>query len=108
MISCFQTGPKLKCSEYCFYGQKDVISAPYGEYWRQIKSICALHLLSNKKVQSLCVGEEETAIMMEKIKHARSANMSVNLSELFSSITNDVICRVALGRKYEEESGKKN
>ncbi|KAI9087658.1 hypothetical protein K1719_030528 [Acacia pycnantha] len=87
--------------------REDVAAAPYGEYWRQLRSICVLHLLSNKKVQSFRgVREEETVVMMEKIKHSCSANKSVNLSGLFSSITNDVICRVALGRKYGEENGR--
>ena len=31
--------------------------------------------------------------------------MSVNPSEMFASLTNDIICRVALGRKYSEGKG---
>ncbi|KAK4257013.1 hypothetical protein QN277_006660 [Acacia crassicarpa] len=103
----FANRPKMKMFDILLYGSKDVAAAPYGEYWRQLRSICVLHLLSNKKVQSFRgVREEETAMMMEKIKHSCSANKSVNLSELFSSITNDVICRVALGRKCGEENGR--
>ncbi|XP_028781799.1 cytochrome P450 71A2-like isoform X2 [Neltuma alba] len=103
----FSSRPKLKMFDMLLYG-KDVASAPYGEYWRQLRSICVLHLLSNKRVQSLRgVREEETSVMMEKITHACSANTSVNLSELFSSVTNDVICRAALGRKYGEGRGRK-
>ncbi|XP_028797389.1 cytochrome P450 71A26-like [Neltuma alba] len=103
----FSNRPKLKMFDMLLYG-KDVASAPCGEYWRQLRSICVLPLLSNKMVQSLRgVREEETSIMMEKIKHACSANRSVNLSELFSSIANDVVCRAALGRKYGEGSGRK-
>ncbi|KAK7855412.1 cytochrome p450 71a2 [Quercus suber] len=60
------------------YDFKDVALAPYGEYWRQTKSILVLHLLNNKRVQS------------------------------FRALTNDIICRVALGRKYGEgEGGRK-
>ncbi|XP_028781800.1 cytochrome P450 71A2 [Neltuma alba] len=104
----FSSRPKLKMFDILLYGNKDIASAPYGEYWRQLRSICVLHLLSNKRVRSLRgVREEETSIMMEKINHACSANRSVNLSELFSSVTNDVICRAALGRKYGEGSGRK-
>ncbi|XP_028781793.1 cytochrome P450 71A3-like [Neltuma alba] len=103
----FSNRPKLKMFDMLLYG-KDVASAPCGEYWRQLRSICVLHLLSNKMVQSLRgVREEETSVMMEKIKHTCSANRSVNLSELFSSIANDVVCRAALGRKYGEGSGRK-
>ena len=48
------------------YNYKDVSMAPYGEYWRQMKSILVLHLLSNIRVQSFhSVKEEETALMIE-------------------------------------------
>lgn len=105
----FANRPRGKMFEILLYGQKDVATAPYGEYWRQIKSICVLHLLSNRKVEALRgVREEEADIMMEKIRHASSANKPVNLSELFSKITNDVICRVALGKKYGEGSEDRN
>ncbi|KAL3748113.1 hypothetical protein ACJRO7_009356 [Eucalyptus globulus] len=41
---------------------------------------------------------------MEKIEQHRS----VNLSNMFAMLMNDIICRVALGRKYgDDEQGKK-
>ena len=74
-------------------------SAPYGEYWRQMKSVSVLHLLSNKMVRSFQdVRQEEITLMMETIR--KSSSKPVNLSKILSSLTNDVICRVALGRKY--------
>ena len=35
----FASRPKLKMFEILLYGRKDVASAPYGEYWRQIRSL---------------------------------------------------------------------
>ncbi|KAI4353844.1 hypothetical protein L6164_002767 [Bauhinia variegata] len=100
----FANRPRRKMSDVLLYGSKDVATSEYGEYWRQIRSICVLHLLSNKRVQSLRVArEEETSIMMQKIKQASCS--SLNLSELFSTVTNDLVCRVALGKKYSEEKG---
>ncbi|KAJ0873697.1 putative cytochrome P450 [Helianthus annuus] len=66
------------------YGGKDIALSNYGEYWRQLRSIVVLHLLSNKSVQSFQqVREEEMTLMIEK----NPRNMWV-----------------ALGRKY---NGKK-
>ncbi|CAJ1952692.1 unnamed protein product [Sphenostylis stenocarpa] len=63
---------------------KDVASAQYGNYWRQMRSICVLHLLSAKKVQSFgSVREEEVSVMIEEIK------------------------QVALGKRYSGERGTK-
>ncbi|KAI4356169.1 hypothetical protein L6164_000212, partial [Bauhinia variegata] len=103
----FANRPRRKLFDILLYGSKDIATAQYGDYWRQIRSICVLHLLSNKRVQSFrAVREEETMIMMQKIK--QSSSYSVNLSELFSTLTNDIVCRVALGKKYRKgEDGRK-
>ncbi|KAL7138874.1 hypothetical protein ABFS83_09G011900 [Erythranthe nasuta] len=91
------------------YDCKDVSVAPYGEYWRQLKSICVLQLLSNKRVQSFhSIREEETALLMKRIRESSSRSSSVDLSEMFTEFTNDVVCRSAFGKKYSEgENGKK-
>lgn len=97
----FASRPRSKIFQKLLYDGHDVASAPYGEYWRQMKSVCVLHLLSNKMVRSFRdVREEEMSLMMEKIRRKARGSLPVNLSELLANLTNDVICRVALGRKY--------
>ncbi|XP_060670942.1 cytochrome P450 736A117-like [Ziziphus jujuba] len=105
----FSDRPKLTAFDKLLYNCKDVGLASYGEYWRQAKSISVLHLLSNKRVQSFrVVREEETTSMLEKIEKCCSSSSSLNLSQVFTKLTNDVVCRVALGRKYNDgEDGKK-
>ncbi|KAL3512699.1 hypothetical protein ACH5RR_025416 [Cinchona calisaya] len=105
----FSDRPFSSTANRLLYNMKDISVAPYGEYWRQLKSICVLQLLSNKRVQAFRnIREEETAIMMEKIKDSSSTSTAVNLSEMFVSLTNDVVCRSAFGKKYGEgEKGKK-
>lgn len=104
----FANRPKNTFFKKICYNFKDVASAPYGEYWRQMKSICVLNLLSNTRVRSFrAVREEETKSMIDNItKHCSSSPSSVssafNLSEMLETLTNDVICRVALGRKYSD------
>ncbi|PHU16512.1 Cytochrome 71A4 [Capsicum chinense] len=96
--------PNSKVNKKFLYGFRDVSVAPYGEYWRQMRSICVLQLLSNKRVQDFrVVREEETALLVKKIKE-RSPE-AVNLSELFMTLTNDIASRAAFGRKYNEGEG---
>ncbi|KAI8012617.1 Cytochrome P450 71A2 [Camellia lanceoleosa] len=100
----FSSRPKPSIIGNLTYGFKDIAFSPYGKYWRQVRSIGVIHLLSNKMVQSFRnVREEETALMIEKIKHFSSSSpfsSSVNLSDMFVKLTNDIVCRVALGRRY--------
>ncbi|MCD7464800.1 hypothetical protein HAX54_053430 [Datura stramonium] len=100
--------PNSRMADRLLYGSKDVTFSPYGEYWRQIKSVTVLHLLNNKRVQSFRdVREEETSKMIEKIRQGCDSSSSViDLRDLFSSLTNNIISIVALGRNYDE--GNKN
>ncbi|KAF6157510.1 hypothetical protein GIB67_004448 [Kingdonia uniflora] len=103
----FSNKPHASFPDRLFYG-KDVAFAPYGEYWRQTRKICVLQLLSTHKVQSYrTVREEETVLMIKKI--SESCSLKFDLSEVLISFTNDIICRVALGRKYfgDHESGER-
>ncbi|KAK4487150.1 hypothetical protein RD792_006465 [Penstemon davidsonii] len=108
----FASRPNMNAARRLTYNGKDISMAPYGEYWRKLKSVVVIHLLSNKMVQSFnFIRQEETALLMKKIKLSCSSSNSppvINLSEMFTSQASDVICRSAFGRKYSEgEDGEK-
>ncbi|KAI3761393.1 hypothetical protein L1987_51807 [Smallanthus sonchifolius] len=99
----FANRPDVKMWRRLLCDLKEVSVAPYGEYWRQAKSIMTLHLLSNKKIEThRGVREEEITLVVEKIKKLSCESQVVNLSDLFVTFTNDVVCRVTFGRKYSE------
>ncbi|CAM8952037.1 unnamed protein product [Rhodiola kirilowii] len=84
------------------YDGKDILLAPYGDYWRHIRAISVLQLLSSKKVHSYeIVREEEIALMVENIKNGGI----IDLSKMLGSLTNDILCRVAFGKKYSDGKG---
>ncbi|CAO2840531.1 unnamed protein product [Amaranthus hypochondriacus] len=96
----FSNRPTPKTINKLMYNSKDVAVAQYGEYWRQMKSICVLQLLSNTRVRSFRrVREQEMILLMGKIE--KSCSSVLDLSEMFMNLTKDVISIVALGRKYD-------
>ncbi|KAG5536998.1 hypothetical protein RHGRI_024437 [Rhododendron griersonianum] len=100
----FSSRPKLSIPSRLLYDSKDVLFSPYGEYWRQLRSICVIHLLSNKRVQSFRdVRKEETALMIDEIRsQSRSSSSSlVNMTRVLMSLTSNIVCRASLGRKYD-------
>nr|XP_027121992.1 cytochrome P450 71A8-like [Coffea arabica] len=107
----FLNRPESEINRKLLYDFKNVSVAPYGEYWRQMKSISVLQLLSNTRVQSIrYIREEETDLLLTKIRGGSVAAPSsgVNLSEMFMALTSDVVSRAAFGRKYSEGvSGRK-
>ncbi|PHT53784.1 Cytochrome 71A4 [Capsicum baccatum] len=102
------TRPKSSIVDRLTYGSKDVGFSPFGEYWRQVRSIAVLHLLSSKRVQSFRgVREEEIANMIIKITQKCDSSSSViNLGDHLYSLTNNIICRAALGRIYNERGSE--
>lgn len=107
--SVFQNRPGLKVADVLFCGCTDIAFCPYGEYWRQTKKICVLELLSLKRVQSFkFVREEEAAEMVEKIRRRCENGGEVDLGEMFTTMSNNIASRSALGRKYEGEDGNES
>ncbi|KAE8717723.1 Detected protein of confused Function [Hibiscus syriacus] len=98
----FINRPKLSFFQILLYDYKDI-----HEYWRQMRSICVLNLLSNKRVQFFrAIIEEETALVLENVQKSSSFGFLENLSKLFSMTTNNIIGRIALVRKYSEDTSK--
>ncbi|THG14729.1 cytochrome P450 71B10-like [Camellia sinensis] len=100
----FSHGPKRLC-----YNLLDLAFGPYSNYWREMRKLCVSELFTVKRVHSFRhIREEELGKMITHISQI-SPNNPVNLSELVFSLTNSIICKVALGKSYEGkqfESGK--
>ncbi|RWR97023.1 Cytochrome P450 71A1 [Cinnamomum micranthum f. kanehirae] len=100
----FASRPPLTSARQLFYGCTDMAFAPYGEYWRQVRKICMLELLSVKRVNAFgWIMEEEVGVMIERISQSCSTGATVDLAELGLSLSSGIITRVAFGKKYEGE-----
>ncbi|PIA50631.1 hypothetical protein AQUCO_01200083v1 [Aquilegia coerulea] len=108
VFSIFCNRPRVTFAERLVYS-KDLAFSSYGEYWKELRKISALHLLSGHRVESFrTIREEEANFMVDKIRECcSSASSAVNLSEIIFSFTNNVVCRVAMGRKFGEDEGAK-
>ncbi|KAK1326890.1 Cytochrome P450 71A4 [Acorus calamus] len=101
----FASRPSLAMVDKLVYDSQDIAFTPYGDYWRQARKICVLHLLSSKRVQSFgAIREEEVELMIEKVSRKSSLG-PVNLTKLLNSLTLNTISRVALGTKHSLEEG---
>ncbi|XP_075496960.1 strychnine-11-hydroxylase-like [Primulina tabacum] len=92
----FSGRPSLYAAKKLTYNLSTVAFAPYGEYWREIRKIAVLELLTVKRIQSFVqIRDEEVGRMIDSI--AQHANKLVNVSQLSFSLLNNVVCRVAFG-----------
>ncbi|XP_026399577.1 cytochrome P450 71B36-like [Papaver somniferum] len=84
------------------YNYLDVIFAPYGEYWREIRKECVLEFLSVKKVKHFgFVRAEEVAHMVDCVSKSSYSNTLINLSEKVRSLSAQIVFRIVFGNGYE-------
>ncbi|GAB4840539.1 hypothetical protein Ancab_021309 [Ancistrocladus abbreviatus] len=97
--------PQIIAAEYLSFGCSDVTFSLYGPYWRQARKICVTELLSSKRVNSFqLVRVEETDRLLSAV--LTWSGSEVDMSELFFNLANDILCRVAFGRRFRGERGK--
>ncbi|KAI7756822.1 hypothetical protein M8C21_015321 [Ambrosia artemisiifolia] len=96
----FASRPNSTILNILLYGCKDLAFAPYGEYWRHLKSIVASQFLSNAQVKLFQhVIEKEIGLMIGML--GESCGNSVDVTPLFDSLTEKIMCRMAIGRAYD-------
>ncbi|KAJ0785456.1 putative cytochrome P450 [Helianthus annuus] len=96
----FANRPKLIIPDMLIYGSSDITFSPYGEFWRQVKSIAVVHLLNTSRVHSFHhVREKEIGLMIETIE--KSHGSIIDVTELVFWLVNNIVCKVSLGRSYQ-------
>ncbi|KAB1210415.1 hypothetical protein CJ030_MR6G007166 [Morella rubra] len=100
----FASRPPQEAAKNILYGQKNLASAPYGSYWRNIRKMCILELLSNRKIDSFkSMRKEELGLLIKFIKEAARNCVAVDLSAKVSSLSADMSCRMVFGKKYMDK-----
>ncbi|CAN1169642.1 Cytochrome P450 71D10 [Linum perenne] len=102
----FATRPYLPSADVVFYNARDIAFGAYGEYWRQMRKICTLELLSGSRVKMLRpVREEEIGEMVKSIRGGIQGEPSqtVNLSQTLISLGYAIISRAAFGYRMKKQ-----
>ncbi|KAG8502825.1 hypothetical protein CXB51_000470 [Gossypium anomalum] len=90
----FASRPSLLTSTILTYNATDVAFAPYGDYWRQLRKICVLEMLSLKRVQSFTpIREEELSKLIRAI--SSKAGSPINLSQMLYFLTFEIVLKTA-------------
>ncbi|KAL4618704.1 hypothetical protein ACB092_06G030000 [Castanea dentata] len=98
----FASRPSVLATKILSYDSTNIAFAPYGNYWRQLRKIFTLELLSAKRVQSYQpIREEELSTLINWI--ASKAGSTINLTEKIVSTAFGITSRAAFGKKCKDQ-----
>ncbi|KAL2626883.1 hypothetical protein AAZX31_07G149900 [Glycine max] len=98
----FATRPHILAADIFSYGSTNTIGAPYGNYWRQLRKICTVELLTQKRVNSFKpIREEELTNLIKMIDSHKGSPINLT-EEVLVSIYN-IISRAAFGMKCKDQ-----
>ncbi|PHU00528.1 hypothetical protein BC332_30315 [Capsicum chinense] len=105
----FSSRPSNQVSENIFYKRKNLVSARYGPYWRNMRKLCTLQLLSNAKILAFQpMRKQERGILINFVKQAAMEHKVVDLTAKVGSLSANMSSLMIFGKKYmDEDLGEK-
>ncbi|XP_057802945.1 premnaspirodiene oxygenase-like [Salvia miltiorrhiza] len=98
----FANKPQSIAFKIFWYNYINIAFSPYGGYWRQMRKICILELLSAKSVRSFgSIRKDEVSHLVDSIR--LSAGETVNLTEKLFSLMSSITCRAAFGKVCKDK-----
>ncbi|KAL8063595.1 hypothetical protein ABFX02_01G036500 [Erythranthe guttata] len=98
----FASRPSIIVMEILSYNCTNVAFSEYGDYWRQLRKICTLELLSMKRVSSFRSIREEAFLDLARwLLDYKDQPAAVNLTEKLYSCAYSLISRATFGKKSE-------
>uniref|UniRef100_A0A1W7HBR0 Cytochrome P450 n=1 Tax=Scoparia dulcis TaxID=107240 RepID=A0A1W7HBR0_SCODU len=89
--------PESITSKIMWYNYIDIAFSPYNDYWKQMRKICMMEMLSAKNVRSFAsIREDELSRLMNGLRDA--SGRAVDLTERVFWFTSSVTSRAAFGK----------
>ncbi|KAL5726195.1 hypothetical protein ACHQM5_009258 [Ranunculus cassubicifolius] len=98
--SIFASRPQIQASKYLSYGYKNLVFAQYGSYWRSMRKLCTIELLSSSKIESFrSMRYEEVCNLVQFLKNGSQLGEGIDLTAKIYSVIEDMTYRMILGCK---------
>jgi flavonoid 3'-monooxygenase len=102
----FSSRPGSSATKYIGYGNKGIVIAPYGPYWRMLRKICNIHLFAGKALDDLQpVRQAEVGMLLKSIMDHERQEKAVNLGDLLNICTANVLGQIMLSRRVFDSQG---
>ncbi|XP_042454909.1 alpha-humulene 10-hydroxylase-like [Zingiber officinale] len=100
----FAYRPKMTFGQFFAYGNRNVALSPYGDYWKQMRKIYAMEMMSPSRVKSFfSIREVEYRTLVRDISVAGASGQApVNVSSMLISTGSTIVVKCAFGNKGEK------
>ncbi|CAN1149482.1 Cytochrome P450 71D10 [Linum perenne] len=107
----FSNRPYHLQADIISYNMADLVFAPYGNFWRQLRKVCVLELLSPSRVKSFrSIREEENYNLVRGIVSSSAGaaggslnNTIINLSKMIFANTYTIVARAVFGKVCQDQ-----
>ncbi|GLT58602.1 hypothetical protein SLA2020_314810 [Shorea laevis] len=109
----FASRPKFVSTELLGYDNSMIGFAPYGPYWRQVRKVATLELLSNYRLEMLRHARESTiyASLQElyglwKKQRDSSDKALADMEKWFMNVTRNVMAKIIVGKQLNSSDAE--
>ncbi|XP_031479020.1 cytochrome P450 CYP82D47-like [Nymphaea colorata] len=105
----FASRPPLESSKCLGYGCAMFGLAPYGSYWREVRKMTTIELLSNRRLELLKhIRVEEVGSLVEALYRSCGSDYPVDMNRRFNNLSMNIILRMVAGKRYFNLDGEEN
>ncbi|XP_021908291.1 cytochrome P450 81E8-like [Carica papaya] len=112
---CFTTNdvvlanrPQFIMGKDLAYDYSSVITAPYGDHWRNLRRICSIEIFSSTRLNaSSNTRNDETQFLLRRLRRTSSGSglfSRVELRPMFTELTFNIVIRMLAGKRYYGEN----
>ncbi|XP_019462576.1 PREDICTED: cytochrome P450 82G1-like isoform X2 [Lupinus angustifolius] len=101
----FASRPNISVGRYIGYNNAILALAPYGQYWREMRKMATLELLSCHRLEKLKhVRDLEIFSLIKELNDSIIHQVPINLSNLLEHLTFNIIVRMIGGKRFRGET----
>ncbi|XP_022740236.1 cytochrome P450 81D11-like [Durio zibethinus] len=97
--------PNLLFSKHLGYNHTSVISAPYGDHWRNLRRISTIEIFSSNRLNKFhgIRKDEVRRLLLKLSRNSHEAFAKVELKSMFADLTFNNLMRMMAGKRYYGE-----
>ncbi|KAH0900581.1 hypothetical protein HID58_040084 [Brassica napus] len=102
--------PNTIASKYVSYDHTTMVTAPYGEHWRNLRRIGAVEIFSAHRLNKfLSIRQDEVRRLIVRLSRNSSYEFAkVEINSMFSDLTFNNIIRMVAGKRYYGDVSEEN